>query len=162
MTVHRHIFTLFLGAFLAITVAGRAPAEGLEGIAQWQADPSATLEATEVETADFLWQARPLVIFADTEADPAFARQMDMIRARMDALTERDVAVIVDTDPAAGSQPRRALRPRGFALILLGKDGNVMLRKPSPWDVREISRAIDKTPERQQELRDRRTESAAE
>lgn len=162
MTAHRHIPALFLGAVLAVATADSAPAEGLGGVEEWQADPSAMLEATEVEIGDFLWQARPLVIFADTEADPAFARQMEMIRARMDALVDRDVAVIIDTDPGVGSQPRRALRPRGFALILLGKDGNVMLRKPSPWDVREIGRAIDKTPERQQELRERRTESVAD
>jgi hypothetical protein len=41
-------------------------------------------------------------------------------------------------------------------LILIGKDGQVYLRKPLPWNVREISRSIDKLPQRQQEVRDRR------
>jgi hypothetical protein len=40
-------------------------------------------------------------------------------------------------------------------LALLAKDGTVMLRKPFPWNVREISRSIDKLPLRQQEIRDR-------
>jgi len=51
---------------------------------------------------------------------------------------------------------RRELRPRGFMLALVGKDGQIKLRKPAPWDVRELSRSIDKMPMRQQEIRDRR------
>jgi hypothetical protein len=35
----------------------------------------------------------------------------------------------------------------------MDKDGEVELRKPAPWDVREITRTIDKMPSRQQELR---------
>ena len=56
--------------------------------------------------------------------------------------------VIVFSDSAAD--------PRGFMLMLVGKDGQVYLRKPLPWSVREISRSIDKLPQRQQEIRDRR------
>jgi hypothetical protein len=37
------------------------------------------------------------------------------------------------------------------------KDGTIYLRKPSPWDVREIGRTIDKLPMRQDEIRERRT-----
>jgi hypothetical protein len=40
-------------------------------------------------------------------------------------------------------------------LTLIGKDGEVKLRKPFPWDVREISRSIDKMPMRQREIRER-------
>jgi len=35
----------------------------------------------------------------------------------------------------------------------MDKDGSVALRKPSPWSVREISRAIDKMPSRREEMR---------
>ncbi|MEO0922698.1 MAG: DUF4174 domain-containing protein, partial [Pseudomonadota bacterium] len=44
-------------------------------------------------------------------------------------------------------------------LALVGKDGTIKLRKPVPWDVRELSRVIDKMPMRQQEVRDRRGDS---
>ena len=40
-------------------------------------------------------------------------------------------------------------------MVLLDKDGAVKLRKPLPWQVREIVRAIDKFPLRQQEIRDK-------
>ena len=51
---------------------------------------------------------------------------------------------------------RKKLRPRGFMLVLVGKDGGVKLRKPSPWTVREITRSIDKFPDRQREVEERR------
>ena len=41
-------------------------------------------------------------------------------------------------------------------LVIIGKDGSVKQRKPLPWNVRELSRSIDKMPLRQQEMRDRR------
>jgi hypothetical protein len=56
---------------------------------------------------------------------------------------------------------RTALRPRGFAVVIVDKDGRVLQRKPLPWDVREITAAIDKTPLRQQELKDARDAGAA-
>lgn len=40
-------------------------------------------------------------------------------------------------------------------LAIIDKDGGVKQRKPLPWSVREISRAIDKMPTRQQEIQDR-------
>jgi hypothetical protein len=39
-------------------------------------------------------------------------------------------------------------------LTLIGKDGGVKLRKPFPWDVREITRSVDKMPMRQREIRE--------
>ena len=42
----------------------------------------------------------------------------------------------------------------GTAKRVVGKDGNVALRKPFPWHVREITRSIDKMPMRQREIRD--------
>ena len=97
-------------------------------------------------------------MFADSPDDPNFDQQMEYLKARVDDLIERDVVVLVDTDPAAMGPLREKLRPRGFMLVLIGKDGNVKLRKPFPWSVRELSRTIDKMPVRQRELRNRRLE----
>ncbi|WP_321364085.1 DUF4174 domain-containing protein [uncultured Celeribacter sp.] len=104
------------------------------------------------ELSEFKWAARVLVVFADSPLDPSYSDQIALLEDRPDALLERDVVVLTDTDPDARSPIRTALRPRGFALVIVDKDGRVMLRKPAPWDVREITRAIDKTPLRQQEL----------
>ena len=157
--------------FLALATAQPVPAqdEGAEPAAPEAATPTAapapdsslavTLDIIPAGTHtldEFLWLKRPLVIFADTPADPRFVQQMEYIHARPEDLIARDVVVIIDTAPEARSPIREALRPRGFSLVLIGKDGQIYLRKPLPWHVREIVRSIDKMPIRKQELRDRR------
>ncbi|WP_166417613.1 DUF4174 domain-containing protein [Cochlodiniinecator piscidefendens] len=121
-----------------------------------QEEAFTTFNASEITEEQFLWIARPIVVFADTEADPRFAQQLALLEAQYDELLERDVIIITDTDPSEPSALREQLRPRGFAMILMAKDGTVILRKPFPWNVREISRTIDKQPLRQFEIEDRR------
>ncbi len=116
--------------------------------------PELPLVAADVaDLKQFLWTKRPIVVFADSAADPRFIEQMTFLEADAAALVARDVVVIADTDPAAKSGLRAELRPRGFGLVLIDKDGEVKLRKPAPWSVREITRSIDKWPTRQQEIR---------
>lgn len=113
----------------------------------------APIPADGVDLDAFLWLKRPVVVFANTPADPAFREQMDLLADLWPELAARDVVVVVDTDPAAMTAVRRKLRPRGFMLVVMDKDGSVALRKPSPWNVREISRTIDKMPSRREEMR---------
>ncbi|RUS63566.1 DUF4174 domain-containing protein [Pseudorhodobacter sp. E13] len=112
-------------------------------------------DAQGVTMAEFLWLKRPVVVFADSPNDPSFATQLEYLAEQPQALAERDVVVIVDTNPAGKSFFRQKLRPRGFSLVLMDKDGEVEIRKPRPWDVREITRAIDKFPLARQELLER-------
>ena len=132
-----------------------APPEIVEDEAGAEAE-TIILPAAEHEIGEYLWLKRPLVVFADSPADPRYEQQMQLITDRLDDLRERDVVVLTDTDTSTLSPLREKLRPRGFMLVLIGKDGTVYLRKPFPWSVREISRSIDKMPLRQQEIRDRR------
>lgn len=134
-------------------VRGEVPAARAGGATNaGDADELRILPATQAEPQEFMWQARPVVVFADSAADPAFADQIRMLERDARSLTLRDVVVITDSDPATNSVWRRQLRPEGFSLVLLDKDGQVKQRKPSPWSVREISRAIDKFPLRLQEI----------
>ena len=149
----RRLATLFCVTFLG--AAPLAAADGaLSPVDAWKADPTMMFNAAEVDLDTFKWVARPVVVFADTPEMPAFQSQIDLLTARADELVKRDVVLILDTAPAETSDIRRKLRPRGFMLVLIGKDGGVKLRKPFPWDVRELSRQIDKMPIRQQEIRD--------
>lgn len=143
-------------AGLAMTSSAVA-ADGTDtAIDAWREDPSVIFDAADVDLETFRWVARPIIVFADTEADPAFQRQLELLNARLDELVERDVVLITDTKPAREdrSDIRTKLRPRGFMLTLIGKDGGVKLRKPFPWDVRELTRQIDKMPMRRQEIID--------
>lgn len=101
---------------------------------------------------DMVWVARPVLIFADTEADPRVARQLQMLEAEAEKLKDRDVVIIVDTDPAEKSAFRQKIRPRDFRFVLIDKDGKIVYRKPDPVSSRELIRLIDRLPSRKLDL----------
>ncbi|MEO9827368.1 MAG: DUF4174 domain-containing protein [Paracoccaceae bacterium] len=157
MTLHTLPVHAAFAAFLALSGAAfAADGEADESaVARWEADKTVIFDASEVNLDDFKWIARPVIVFADSDAVPAFATQIEFLNDRLEELAKRDVVIITDTSPDERSDLRKKLRPRGFMLTLIGKDGGVKLRKPFPWHVRELSRQIDKMPMRQQEIRDR-------
>ena len=136
--------------FLSVLAASAVTAQ------ETAAPKLAPIPASDVALADFLWLKRPIVVFADSPNDPAFVTQLLNLAEDPGELEKRDVVILTDSDPANPSEARETLRPRGFSMVLLDKDGAVKLRKPLPWSVREIVRAIDKFPLRQQEIRDQR------
>ncbi|MGR3617778.1 MAG: DUF4174 domain-containing protein [Paracoccaceae bacterium] len=149
------LFALILPLVFSVLPQGNATAQ--------ESEPRpAELEILSADTLDldqFLWTNRLVLVFADSEADPRFQEQMKRLRDDPKLLVDRDVIVLTDTDPAAKSPARQKLRPRGFMMVMMGKDGTIHLRKPSPWRAREISRSIDKLPLRLQEERERRIEN---
>lgn len=133
------------GLDVAATEAGETDMETI--------GPMEPRDARDLTLEEFIWVARPVIVFADTPADPRFIEQMELLADRPEPLIERDVVIIIDTDPSANSAIRRELRPRGFGLVVMQKDGSVGFRRPSPRDVREIIRGIDNFSFRQEELR---------
>lgn len=109
-------------------------------------EPLVAVEAHGVTMAEFKWRHRPVVVFAESDQNPEFTRQLELLAERPEALRERDVVVIIDAQPNPQSEFRKTLRPRGFSLVILDKDGEVEIRKPRAWTVREIVAAIDKFP----------------
>ncbi len=148
--------------WVALAVGAMAQQQNPTGTAAAQdAAPALDIrDAKDVVLADFLWLNRLVVVFADSARDPVFQEQIELLKERPEDLLERDVVVVIDTDPENPTAVREKLRPRGFGLVLIDKDGVIKLRKPAPWDVREISRSIDKTDLRQQELREERAGGA--
>lgn len=132
-----------------ILVAALLPLASLAAAQEAVFTPS---PAAETVFDDLIYVKRPVVVFADSPNDPNFIRQMELLARDPRALDSRDVIVVVDTDPEARTEWRRKLRPRGFSLVLLDKDLKPVIRKPLPWEVREISNAIDKFPLRRQEV----------
>ena len=134
-------FLIILGVFVAnFTLNANATENNFIKV-----DKNTNLEIYE-------WTHRPVVIFANSEKDPNFISQIEFLSQDIKALLERDIIVLIDTDPKFSSSLRKKLRPHGFTFVLIGKDGQVKLRKPSPWNIREIARVIDKMPIRQQEI----------
>ena len=173
--------TLAIATFLPAAALAQAPAQAAEGAAAPEnANEAASeavdalpddvpteavqdevagllvLDAAEADLDSFLWVLRPVVIFANTPADPAFEQQMRSILERADEFHERDVVVITDTDPRSGSQARTRLRPRGFMVAIIDKDGEVKQRRPAPRSARELMAVIDRFPLRRQEMMERR------
>ena len=146
--------TLFLAA-AATTPSAQETAEVIveDVLTRWEADRTTVFDASEVDLPALQYIARPVIVFANSPNDPMFAEQMAFLVEEAAALAARDVIIIVDTDPAAETPIREALRPRRFMLVLMDKDGRIAQRKPQPFEGREIWRAIDKMPLRQQELR---------
>ena len=105
---------------------------------------------------ELLWIARPVVVFADTENDPRFLQQLEMLEQRSGDLADRNVVILVDTDPAAKGPLRQSLRPRGFGLVIVDTDGSVVQRRPAPTTAREIINLIDRLPSRRLESGSRR------
>lgn len=149
---------LTLALFMSLTqpVMAQSSDPSTDPVAAWNADRTVPVDAAGLDLSAFHWIARPVVVFADSPNDPQFIQQMELFAERAEELALRDVVVIFDTDPAARGDIRLELRPRGFMLALVGKDGQIKARKPSPLTVRELSRSIDKIPMRQQEMQDRR------
>ncbi|QYK43079.1 MAG: DUF4174 domain-containing protein [Paracoccaceae bacterium] len=151
--LHILVLSVFLPAAAAAAQEVAAPVATESAGAP--AERAMIIDAAGATLAEFQWLRRPVLVFADSPSDPNFIRQMELIERDIDALAERDVIVITDTDPVAMGYFRTRFRPRGFGLVLMDKDGVTTLRKPLPWDVREISRAIDKWPMRRQEMLER-------
>ncbi|MEM6896432.1 MAG: DUF4174 domain-containing protein [Pseudomonadota bacterium] len=149
-----------LSALALSVAASTAAATGSDEsvLAKWQTAPGGVFDAAEVDLGDFMWTARPVIVFADSPLDPAFQTQMENLTAEIEEVIERDIVLITDTAPGEPSALRQRLRPRGFQLVLMGKDGGVKLRKPLPLDMRELSRTIDKMPIRQREIDEARGE----
>lgn len=125
----RHALSLVVG--LAALIAGVAAADPI---------------------AEYKWEQRPVIIFADSEKDPRFQRQVASLSARPDDMAERDVVILMDTDPAANSELRQMFRPRDFQILLIGKDGEIKLRRPHPITAEDLNRQIDRMPMRRREM----------
>lgn len=141
------LMALAIPAFTLTARADEAPASADPTPDPTEAPPAfGPVPASEVVEAELLFLRRPVIVFADSPNDPAFLRQMELLTRHYPQFEARDVILITDTDPATPSELRRKLRPRGFSLVLMDKDWRPSIRKPLPWDGREIINSIDKMP----------------
>ncbi|MFS4438128.1 DUF4174 domain-containing protein [Paracoccaceae bacterium GXU_MW_L88] len=137
-------------ALIAVLTGGALMAADLES---WRAAPSGPVPASEVDLAAFRWEARPIVVMADAPDDPAFEEQLAKLSAASDEVAERDILIVIDSDPSVGTALRGRLEARGFGVYLIGKDGGLKFSSETPVEMAEFNRIIDSMPMRAQEMR---------
>jgi hypothetical protein len=117
-----------------------------------QAADSSLFRDLAPDTADltqYRWHQRPVVLFAPSATDANYLQQMAMLKNHQDALAERDIIVFSDTSPADKGQLRAQLQPKGFEMVLVGKDGGMKLRETTPLSAEALLSTIDRMPMRQ-------------
>ena len=137
---------LALPLLTAATIAF-APTEGRTSSGVFRHGPD---EAGDL--AQYRWTHRPVLIFANSETEPAYVEQRAALEAAVDGLVERDIVVLSDTDPAGQGPLRRLFGAEGFEVLLIGKDGEVKLRQAEPLSVDALFVVIDAMPMRRQEM----------
>jgi len=115
----------------------------------------------------FKWKNRLLFIFASERNDPFFRDLKGEISDRKNEVDDRDLVVFeilesgpstmnttqMDPQTAASLRKHFDLTQKTFALILLGKDGGIKLKRNDPVKLDDIFTLIDSMPMRKAEMR---------
>jgi hypothetical protein len=136
--------TLSLPLLTAAAIAF-APAEARPGSDVFQDRPVDGLER-------YRWSHRPVLLFAPSTQEPAFVEQRAAFEAAVDGLVERDIVVLIDTDPSGQGPLRTSFGATGFEVLLIGKDGGVKLRQQEPVSADVLFTVIDAMPMRRREM----------
>jgi hypothetical protein len=136
--------TLSLPLLTAAAIAF-SPAEGRAGSGVFQDEPADGLER-------YRWSHRPVLLFAPSEQAPAYVEQRAALGEAVDELVERDIVVLIDTDPSGQGPLRTSFGAKGFEVLLIGKDGGVKLRQQAPVGTDVLFAVIDAMPMRRQEM----------
>ncbi|QQA41318.1 DUF4174 domain-containing protein [Pelagovum pacificum] len=115
----------------------------------WNGTPGTPWPVAEVDFDALRWAARPVVLLADDRQ--ALEAQLSQLADRSAELVDRDMVVVVDTDPDGGLARRREIEPDGPSLVLLGKDGGVKHVEALPCDLDALFALIDSMPMRRRE-----------
>ena len=124
---------------------------------------SATAVASDL--GDYLWQRRPLLLFAPTASDPRLVETLGRVEADQCGFVERDMVLGVmvvegnstlDGRPVDARESRRLAEQYGvgredFTVVLIGKDGGEKLRVDDVPDLQTIYGVVDGMPMRSRE-----------
>ena len=122
--------------------------------------------AAAAELGDYLWQARPLLVFAPTYSDPRLVETMRRIDATRCDFADRDMVLgrivadgtstldgqVVDTAQAQRLFAQFGIGAGSFRVVLVGKDGGEKLRVNDVPDLAAIYAVIDGMPMRGREM----------
>jgi len=126
----------FLTALMAC-----APVAG--AMAQTNVDKLKSLQGT----------SRPVIVLSDSRDDPRVARQIAALDHTRPGLDDRNIQVLTEAKPGSRLRKTLGVAERGFAVVLVGKDGSVKKVWRDPVDPHQIFTLIDAMPMRRQEMR---------
>lgn len=117
------------------------------------------MQTTPVPDLESLrWRQRVMVIFAADKDDGKLKEQDRIVDSNTQGFAERDIKVFQLIGPDSKNQQLRdklRVHGPGFAVVLIGKDGYVKLRKAEPVSAEELFRLIDSMPMRREEMKAR-------
>lgn len=138
--------TFVLTALVAGSVLGSAP-------------------ASAADLDDYLWEHRPLLVFAPTPNDPRLVETLNRIEATRCDFVERQMVagvVVADGTGTFDGQPMQTGEPQrlsnvygvgrdGFTVVLIGKDGGEKFRVDDVPDLQTFYAVVDGMPMRGRE-----------
>ena len=122
--------------------------------------------AMAADLSDYLWQSRPLLVFAPTDSDPRLVETMGRIEASRCDFDDRDMVLgrivtegtstldgqVLDTSEAQRLASQFGIGANSFNVVLVGKDGGEKLRVNGVPDLATIYAVIDGMPMRGSEM----------
>lgn len=102
---------------------------------------------------DMKWKARPIVVLSDSPDDPRVAKQLAAFDHARPALDERAMKVLHEACPGSALRRHLGIAAHGFAVVLVGKDGDVKKVWRDVVDPRRIFGLVDQMPMRRDEMR---------
>lgn len=114
-----------------------------------------------------LWKQRVLIVTASSPTNVGYKRQDQLLTKGKKGMKERDLVIYrlysdhwLNPDHHSLSKEQAdmiydayQIIPKTFSVILIGKDGNVKMRKDDIVSTREIFQLIDSMPMRKKEMR---------
>ncbi len=123
-------------------------------------------QAEAAELGDYLWQRRPLLVFAPTDSNPRLMETMRRIEASRCDFADRDMVLgrivtdgtstldgqVLDTHQARGLLSQFGIGTNSFSVVLIGKDGGEKWRVDDVPNLQTIYAVIDGMPMRGSEM----------
>ena len=123
-------------------------------------------QAAAAELGDYLWQRRPLLVFAPTQSDPRLVETVGRIAATGCDFADRDMVLgrivadgtstldgqVVDTSQAQQLFSQFGIGADSFSVVLIGKDGGEKWRVNDVPDLATVYAVVDGMPMRGREM----------
>jgi hypothetical protein len=106
-----------------------------------------------IDLASYRFKSRLLVILSPDVRNAAYRSQEAEAQRYAQGYRERDLVVLSETEPNGELHQRFKLTGNNFRVLLIGKDGHVVLTEAEPIVSERLFALIDAMPMRQQEMR---------